>query len=419
MLLVLLTACLGSEAPSPADAPSEAPTSPESSSQPPNLVVILIDTLREDALLRAETPNIDALRNSGTSADHAWSAGTWTVPSIMSLFTGKSVRGHGWDEPSARLGHYPVMGDHPTLAERLMADGFETTGYYANPYLAENLGMERGFQTWKRSGDAQIPELFARLVREQWSTSTSQQFAYLHLIGPHSPLNPSAEARSRWEVDDAWFEEPRGLMIGAAKRNRIPGVREAYKRAYHAVIEDTDTRIGEIVAALQHSERPTWIVLTSDHGELLGEHNIVGHGSHLYQGLTHIPFIVTPPRGEAAVELPEHLNNAALPALACQLLALDCDWPTPLSPSLPLVSQREGMLALSPDGRQKGIWKESVTQFDLQIDPKEEAPLPLTSSLEEARLSWLESTPEGQVGPHTIAIDKENAERLRVLGYQE
>ena len=132
MLLVLLTACLGSEAPSPADAPYEAPTSPESSSQPPNLVVILIDTLREDALLRAETPNIDALRNSGTSADHAWSAGTWTVPSIMSLFTGKSVRGHGWDEPSARLGHYPVMGDHPTLAERLMADGFETTGYYAN-----------------------------------------------------------------------------------------------------------------------------------------------------------------------------------------------------------------------------------------------------------------------------------------------
>ena len=419
MFLPLLLACLGSEVPSSTETPAEEVTQSTSATPSPNLLVILIDTLREDALLRAETPHIDALRSSGSSATHAWSAGTWTVPSIMSLFTGKSVREHGWDEPSARMGHYPVMGKHPTLAERLSAEGFGTTGFYANPYLAEELGMERGFQTWKRSGDAQIPILFERLVREQWASSDTPQFAYLHLIGPHSPLKPSPEARKRWEVDDRWFEEPRGLMIGAAKRNRKPGVREAYRKAYHAVIEDTDDRIGAIVASLQYSERPTWIILTSDHGELLGEHNVVGHGKHLYQGLTHVPFIVTPPKDSPPIDLPAHLNNAALPALACELLNLRCDFPTPLTPSLPLVSQREGMLALSPDGTQKGIWNASPARFDLENDPSENTPLPMTASLERAREAWLTATKEGHASQEAISIDKENAERLRALGYQE
>jgi hypothetical protein len=337
----------------------------------------------------------------------------------MSLFTGKSVREHGWDEPSARLGHYPIMGEHMTLAEQLSAEGFETTGFYANPYLAEDLGMERGFRTWKRSSDAQIPHLFERLVREEWSSTTAPQFAYLHLMGPHSPLNPSQEARERWGVEDTWFEEPRGLMIGAAKRNRKSGVREAYRKAYHAAIEDTDERIGAIVAALERSQRPIWIVLTSDHGELLGEHDVVGHGSHLYQELTHIPFIVTPPKGTPPLELPDNLNNAVLPALACQLLTLECSWPTTMDPTLPLVSQREGMLALSPDGKQKGIWSRSPAQFNLERDPHETDALPLSPELEEARAQWLRRTPEGQVGPTHIAIDEENAQRLRALGYQE
>ncbi|MEC7242529.1 MAG: sulfatase-like hydrolase/transferase, partial [Myxococcota bacterium] len=228
MLLPLLLACIGSESPHAMEGSPEVLVQPPAAGQTPSLVVILIDTLREDALLEARTPHIDALRASGSASKHAWSSGTWTVPSIMSLFTGKSVREHGWDEPSARLGHYPIMGEHMTLAEQLSAEGFETTGFYANPYLAEDLGMERGFRTWKRSSDAQIPHLFERLVREEWSSTTAPQFAYLHLMGPHSPLNPSQEARERWGVEDTWFEEPRGLMIGAAKRNRKSGVREAY-----------------------------------------------------------------------------------------------------------------------------------------------------------------------------------------------
>ena len=107
MLLTLLLSCIGSEAPQPEGDSPEISVQAAAAGPSPNLVVILIDTLREDALLRAETPHIDALRSSGSSSKHAWSAGTWTVPSIMSLFTGKSVREHGWDEPSARLGHYP------------------------------------------------------------------------------------------------------------------------------------------------------------------------------------------------------------------------------------------------------------------------------------------------------------------------
>ena len=421
MLMPLLLACSTGSDPEPGPPVhlDEDGTSQVVPSASPNLVVILIDTLRSDALAAADTPNIDHLIHQGAMAEHAWSAGTWTVPSIMSLFTGMSVREHGWDEPSARIGHYPVMFDHPTLAEVLHQEGFETTGFYANPYLAEDLGMERGFDTWRRSGDAQIPQLFNTLVATQWSESDKPQFTYLHLLGPHSPLKPSESARQKWQIESTWFDEKRGLSIGAAKRNQKPGVREAYKKAYHAAIEDTDERIGEILKSLDSHLRPTWVLLTSDHGELLGEHGIVGHGSHLYQGLTEVPFILTPPEGVTPLALPSVLNNAVLPDVACTVLGLQCSWANTLSGTSPLVSQREGMLALSPAGTHKAIWSKEPAQYNLTEDPTETRPLPITADLLNARERWWAATPAGSPGVGLIEIEEENASRLRALGYQE
>ena len=64
---------------------------------PKNAVVILVDTLRADALEQAETPVLDGLVARGDRVERAWSSGTWTAPSLVSLFTGMHVREHGWD----------------------------------------------------------------------------------------------------------------------------------------------------------------------------------------------------------------------------------------------------------------------------------------------------------------------------------
>ena len=121
-LAATLLACASS--PSPPTTPADAPAK--------DVVLIVIDTLRADALGPANTPTLDALAARGEAAAVAWSGGTWTVPSVISLFTGAPVRQHGWDGPTGQQGRYPKLPALPTLAETFRAAGFTTIGLYAN-----------------------------------------------------------------------------------------------------------------------------------------------------------------------------------------------------------------------------------------------------------------------------------------------
>jgi hypothetical protein len=376
-------------------------------------LLIVIDTLRADALAEAETPNLDALAASGDAVERAWSAGTWTVPSVVSLMTGMPVRQHGWDLPTGRIGSYPPLPDAPTIASVLSGEGFGTLGLYANPYLAEQLGFDRGFDTWKRSVDRAMPGKLAEHVASTWGDGR-RQFAYVHFIGPHSPLKPSAEAAARWEVGEQWLSEPRGLGIGPAKRDQLPGVRQAYAAAYHAVIEDTDVLIGELIEGLGEHRGDTVVVVVSDHGEMLGEHDKVGHGTMVYEPLTSVPFIVD--RGA----LPETLGIASAPAVLTDRLGLRHAWPTAADAALPLVAQREGQLALSPDGHHKGRWGKdgALTTHDLRTDPGEESPLAApTVDLAAARTAWEATVPPGALDEEAVMLHPDTIEALEALGY--
>lgn len=411
LLLTLLTACTGTEpetTPPPAEA--EAPA-PEVAS-PRNVLVILVDTLRADALAEAKTPNIDALAAGGDSVGHAWSAGTWTVPSVVSIFTGMSVRQHGWDLPTGRLGHYPKLPAVPTLATVLHDAGYGTFGLYSNPYLAEELGFDRGFDTWRRSSDTAM----AKRLREEVATWGDDRghFAYLHLLGPHSPLRPSPEARQRWGVDDSWIDEKKGFGIGAAKRGKEEGVREAYASAYRAVIEDTDILVGDILAALGDQRADTLVLLTSDHGELLGEHGRVGHGTWLYEGLTRVPMIID--RGS----LPETLGIASIPAIVTDALSVEHPWATAADAALPLIVQREGNVAMSADGQHKGIWMDdALSVYDLAAEPLESAPLPDDHGLPAEWAAWSAAVPPGTLSEDGVTLHPDTVAELKALGYLE
>ena len=438
--LAMPWACTGSSEPA---APSEeattpAPTEPHqagpsldspdalalTAAEPAkHVLLVLIDTLRADRQEQADTPVLDALARQGARVPRAWSAGTWTVPSVVSLFTGMSVRQHGYDESTGQLGRYPPLPQVPFLAEHLAAQGFATTGLYANPYLAEDLGFDRGFDDWRRSADKAMPRQVAELVEERWSTG-ERQFLYLHLLGPHSTLKPSAEARARHGLEDSWFEGGKGLGIGKAKRNQPPGAREVYSRAYDAVIEDTDARLGKILEALGPHRGDTLVLITSDHGELLGEHDLCGHGYWLWEPLTHVPLIVDHPHLEGAEEsLPHTLGIASVPALLDLALGLEPGpWPTAADQSLPLVSQRQGKVALSPDGRFKGIWhspnSSRVEVYDLRNDPAEAQPLASDQGLPAARAAWEAATPESaRPADATVQLDAATREELEALGY--
>ena len=420
MWALFLLGCNWSE---PAQEAEEAPATRAQAftdaTQPRHVLFLLIDTLRADALQDANTPAIDALAARGATAERAWSAGTWTAPSVISIFTGSSIREHGWDAQAARMGRYPQLPALPTLAEVLKEAGFATAGFYSNPYLAEALGFDRGFDSWRRSADKAMPKQFQTHVTKDWADGR-RHFTYLHLLGPHSPLKPSPEAQARWGVGDEWFEKRMGLEIGVPKRNRREGARENYAKAYRAVIEDTDALVGTILESLGPYAQETLVILTSDHGELLGEHNIVGHGTHVWEPLAHVPLILAHPDPAGRAQLPPNLSGAALADLVTRSLGVAHEWPESVLAPLPMVSQREGQVALSPNGVQKGIWKEDTLEgFNLHLDAGELAPVPDTTSLQAAKNAWETTTPRAAPLELTAELPKETQDQLGALGYAQ
>ena len=401
----------------PPEAPEALPEAPvaDLAGPPKHALVLVIDTLRADALAEADTPVLDALAAHGDQAARAWSGGTWTVPSVVTLFTGMPVREHGWDLPSARMGKYPRIPEVPTLATVLQDAGFVTTGLYANPYLSQDIGFKRGWDTWRRTGDKVIVKQLTKEI-ERWEEG-QRHFLYVHVLGPHSPLRPSAESRAKHGVADSWIDEKIGFEVGVCKRNREDDARSQYRAAYQAVVEETDALVGEILATLGDHAKDTAILVTSDHGELLGEHGICGHGRHVWEQLTHVPMI------SRGIELPDKVGGANVAALITDALGVPHTWPTSASETLPLVSQREGQLALSSDGRHKAIWdaEGAVSVFDLRADPTEASPLrdPDTEAhLVEQRERW-----EARHGASTaelegeVTLAPEVVEELKALGY--
>lgn len=416
---LMLSSCSPTPAPAPATWPAGAPPVR-------NTLIIVIDTLRDDVARSAATPHMDTLAGRGHRVGHAWSAGTWTVPSVISLLTGMPVRQHGWDQGSARMGQYAPLPDVPTIATVLSGAGVVCDGLYANPYLSEDLGFSRGFRSWKRTGDTQLAQQLGQLVETTW-TADSQHLAYVHLLGPHSPLKPSPEARARHGLgdptDDHWFSGRHGLTIGQAKRGQEPNVRPTYAQAYAAAVEDTDVLLGAIVAALGPHRDQTLVVLTSDHGELLGEHGTFGHGWWLWQPLTRVPLIVDHPGLTAAQEeLPPALSNAAVPWLVTSAMGISTDWSVDLSTGRTLAAQREGRLAISPDnGLTKLIWDERLRPegpvlIDLQLDPQEQSPSAAPTA-DPTRAAFDAKFPAGHIGAATTTLDAATHEKLQSLGY--
>lgn len=384
---------------------------------PRNLVLIVLDTVRGDALAQAHTPHMDALAAQGQQVDMAWAPGTWTGPSTVSLFTGRSVRHTGWDfvrpQPGQQRLGYPGVPPGPVLAEVLQSAGFATLGLSSNQLLLRELGFDRGFERWALTTDAALPARAAETFAD-WAPE-GRNFAYLHLLATHSPLFPSQEACARWDIN--WPQGDRGLRL---RRDHVrmdqPESVDRYRRAYHAVLEDTDARVGEIVAALGARAADTAIILTSDHGEMLGERARIGHGGPPFAGVSHVPLI-----GVGLPPMPDPVSTAAIPALATEALGLPQVWPTPAQAE-PVHSQWAGIEALTLDGRSQGMWAPGATSADHQVFSVRSDPGALHASAPDPRLTEAHGALHARVPAGQLDLDAGGAsavltEALQALGY--
>ena len=248
----------------------EPPTPTELSSEAPNLVFVMIDTLRADALAAyggdpEVMPRLNRFFDGAYRFTDVVANASWTRPSVASFFTGLLPEEHG-----ARLAVDPLAPIQVTLAEVLQARGFRTAAFVTNvAAINKEFGFDQGFETFHEFQD--LPYARAEKVKRtvlHWLGETpmadDRWFLYLHLLDPHEPY-----------------------LAGVEPKQKRP---EPYRQAYRSELAYLDQQLGEMLDAIQQKlQGPTWIFVTSDHGEEFFEHELFGHGYTLYDEVLKIP----------------------------------------------------------------------------------------------------------------------------------
>jgi arylsulfatase A-like enzyme len=273
----------------------------------PNIILILVDTLRRDRLTaygyrRETSPEIGRrLAAAGTVMEDAYSQAPWTLPSVVSLMTGR----YPGEVLGGDLSTYGIPAAVQPLAERLRRAGFETAGFIGNPTMHVGAGFERGFHTlYAPPADIDWLNRHADDINRHalpWVLAQQDQarpfFLYLHYIDPHDPYaNPeTAGNRSQFEgeyhgkVAGDWVH---GFYTGNLKLEDPVRDVAHLSALYDSEVHYVDGRIGEVLAALRPEVLAhTVVALVADHGEELFDHGGWKHGQSLYEEQIHVPMI--------------------------------------------------------------------------------------------------------------------------------
>ncbi len=282
------------------------------SAPPPDIVVVVVDTLRADRLsaerrlsadggARRTTPNLDALAARGQRYTRAYAHSSWTLPSMASLLTGALPSRHGLHLADA-AGHFGALPAHlRTLPADLARRGYRTAAVVNNTFLAPAHGLDRGFVHYDYQGASnqqlrRAPETVAAGLT--WlGEETTPAFLMLHLMDPHLDYDPPASARGRWsgEPPPSVADRPPGEVFEEVRTGRLVATAAARRHLtdlYDEEVWAVDAALGQLVAGLGERWARTVLVVTADHGEELWDHGGFEHGHSLLGEVTRVPLVV-------------------------------------------------------------------------------------------------------------------------------
>lgn len=270
----------------------------------PNILLIVVDTLRHDHLtpygygVHDTSPEIRKwLAEPGTVVEEAYSQAPWTLPSVVSLLTGR----HPGELLGSDMASYGVPAGTQTLAERLAALGYDTGGFMANPVLHERAGFGRGFQTfWVDGQGQQRPAEDLNRHAVPWLRAHQRRpfFLYLQYVDPHDPYENADMVNGRAFFMPGYTGRVAGNWIHGIYNGRLqlddPERDIPYIEAlYDGEVRHADRHIGALLSQIDPGIlKNTLIVLTADHGEELHDHGGWKHGHTLYEDQIHVPLIV-------------------------------------------------------------------------------------------------------------------------------
>lgn len=305
----------------------------------PDVFLISMDTTRADHMStygyeRETSPHLTALAADGLNFTQGRSPAQWTVPGHASMLTGMYPSRHGahyvggWSAGPAIYGRrrvFPLAEDKTTLAEVLHGRGWATGAFVANfANLYRGFGMAQGFQRYEDHPQLLLrpiphvvgfvqqfsPAFMKKPFRSahdinaaafDWMDTLPQgrpAFVFLNYLEPHHWI--AAPPYDRWAKDlpNAKRLARKGLFTHKIPAGLSAEESEFVTANYDGQILAMDAALGELVAELKRRGRyeNALIVVSADHGELLGEHDIVGHGGRMmYEGLLHVPMVVKLP----------------------------------------------------------------------------------------------------------------------------
>jgi arylsulfatase A-like enzyme len=311
---------------------------------------------------RQTTPHLERWAESATVFERAMSTSPWTLPSHASMLTGH------WAHELSATWETALGPEHRTLAEALGARGYLTGGFVANTYYCgHELGLARGFAhyedyvaSWRELAisasivrlvvnshgfrrltgyEDNLPRRSAEAITEQflhWQSTTGARpfFAFLNYFDAHETylppppfdtmFGPGPPGGSPAVVQDLrrslrfdWQQRPRGEI-------------DAEINMYDGAIAYLDQQLDRLFRMLEARGvlDDTIVIVTSDHGEQFGEHELFLHGNSLYQPLLHVPLLIRyPSRMAAGVRVADRVSLRDLPATIEDLIGGTSSFP--------------------------------------------------------------------------------------------
>lgn len=426
----------------------------------PDIVVIVLDTVRADRLGvygydRDTTPNLDAWAKGARVYTHMMADGAWTLPSHASLFTGKAPIAHGAHGTSVESGQIasPLKLGSPTVARALAQAGWRTAGIAANKgFLERAWQLDQGFELWlceqvrkdRRSVPYTPGDRITALAEEALSQPREAPlFLFLNYMDAHAPYIPR-----QGYVRDVGAIDRRVLPYGAgwealaerlmADRQPVPDAVRTWSEAYDSELRWMDEQLGRLLSRLPELGvgDDDWVFILADHGEYLGEHDLVEHSKDLYEPVLHVPLLVkgpgvTPGRDDTPVQTHDVatmiLRAAGLPALpdSIETVALQVSelyyarhrdlrnarYVRRFNRIRRAFRMGDHKLLVGPEGVEEA--------YDLAVDPGELNPIQGGAWVDELRVArdaWLAAQTAAPAEKMLKAADEE---ALRELGYVE
>ena len=464
-----------------------------------NLIWLVFDSIRADRTTLGghalpTTPNLEQIGEADTGvATTCFAHAIWSQPSVSSMLTGTYPSHHG-----AGLHNETLPEEVPTVAERFSDSGFRTEALSLNPYFSETTGLDRGFDKFEHFDPASLARecplrgllslirdfrefsggfsledrrwlrrtpdyLLHQVVKDRLSELSDGGdpfFLCAHFTGVHHPYYPSPVYRSKFgsslstspsNVADTAYEKTQDVYRQLAHGCPFSDEeREAIRAMYDSSIAQTDALVGRLIDHVDQLglEEETILVITSDHGDLLGEYGLLSHKLLVTDELIDVPIAI---RGserlrDANLTMAQHID---VMQTALDELGVDTDGmhgrslPTE-TPEYAITQRgeetrqqtytkaREYNEEFDPECVQSGFvtayrtpeWKfidsdDAPVLYDLpneRTDVSSEFP-DVTADLEDALSTWMNDYAERVITSKRAEFDADVEERLTDLGY--